>query len=1014
MKLRWMVCLVIAITLNACAQPRAKRERPLPPGVRTITAVRAAVAPALDGRLDDACWQRAESVTGFLHLNSDRPAAYQSFGYVCYDDAHLYVGMKCLMPKGQKPRGEARPHDSRIWSDDIVEIMLDPGLTRSDYYQLAVNAYGATFDCSRLYGGAQENDAWNGEWTAATHIGDGYWSVEMAIPFHALGISPRVGSTWGINLCREAIAPREMTSVGVRGAFNQADKFPALTGLNVGFGRYFLQVGPGIAVMEPAAERPRATFKMPVKNLTGRRKETKIWIKSLNAKEADRCEVVTLAPDESVVLSLEALDMEPLFAGRTDLYIIRSPVKTGKIVVSDALTGEILALSLVKQPRLCEAMKIIVDDPWRRDMSSEKTAVVSLKVHTVLPAGHLKDGVLSVSLLSRDRGMMIARNDFRDISETTSVNFQTAHVPWGAYEVRAMFRDADGREVVSCTAPVTILPGGKHHIEVLNNLASELMNAEERGLLGEKEIAFMNPRNGWCFFSATGDATVSLDAEDKPLLVSKAGAESVEAMRDLLAGRHVIRINGRVDQLIVRSIPALMYYQYTISPAIEPYGPYDWKFISKDVLANCNIISGGTSDEAHMREWAEQGRKWIVGTPIPGTSGFGGLSTADEVYEYWTSPESRRSAGFLHPLTSGIIGDEVSTGSEQQLINWADALRRIAQNPQFKGRTFYPFCSTMGSEAARLLAKVILEAGWNFAPYRYLIEQSTEDQAQTLIEDQVVGTARAWNQAEHNGIRRVLMVLGYMSQPPESQNINPSVNFKTYMDMQLHTLANHPAFFGLHGIQEYSVWYCDEENLRWAGRLFRHYAIEGNTERLSSDPYLLTHIRNGDFEDGTDGWTIVKAEPRSVRADRLGRYGARQKRYIGGSQGDTFVVMKRSDKRPNAFSQEIRNLEPGRAYSMKMITADYGNIIAKKCVKQRDAVSIRFENADLIEGPRKNFQYTYGKKDADWLNYHWYVFRAKGMTARLTVSDWLNEKEPGGPIGQELMFNFIEIQPYFE
>ena len=47
-----------------------------------------------------------------------------------------------------------------------------------------------------------------------------------------------------------------------------------------------------------------------------------------------------------------------------------------------------------------------------------------------------------------------------------------------------------------------------------------------------------------------------------------------------------------------------------------------------------------------------------------------------------------------------------------------------------------------------------------------------------------------------------------------------------------------------------------------------------------------------------------------------------------------------------------------------------------------------------------------------WMNYHRRIFRATGDTARLTVSDGKSEKDPGGPVGQELMFNFIEIQPY--
>jgi hypothetical protein len=48
------------------------------------------------------------------------------------------------------------------------------------------------------------------------------------------------------------------------------------------------------------------------------------------------------------------------------------------------------------------------------------------------------------------------------------------------------------------------------------------------------------------------------------------------------------------------------------------------------------------------------------------------------------------------------------------------------------------------------------------------------------------------------------------------------------------------------------------------------------------------------------------------------------------------------------------------------------------------------------------------------MNYHGRVFRANGNTARLIISDWVSDDEPGGPIGQELMYNFVSVQPYFE
>ena len=48
------------------------------------------------------------------------------------------------------------------------------------------------------------------------------------------------------------------------------------------------------------------------------------------------------------------------------------------------------------------------------------------------------------------------------------------------------------------------------------------------------------------------------------------------------------------------------------------------------------------------------------------------------------------------------------------------------------------------------------------------------------------------------------------------------------------------------------------------------------------------------------------------------------------------------------------------------------------------------------------------------MNYHWRVFRAKGTMARLTVSDWEERSYCAGPTGQELMYNFIEVQPYLD
>jgi hypothetical protein len=122
-------------------------------------------------------------------------------------------------------------------------------------------------------------------------------------------------------------------------------------------------------------------------------------------------------------------------------------------------------------------------------------------------------------------------------------------------------------------------------------------------------------------------------------------------------------------------------------------------------------------------------------------------------------------------------------------------------------------------------------------------------------------------------------------------------------------------------------------------------------------------------------------------------------------------------------SQAIKHLQPGKLYSLKMVTADYQELQRGKSVEQQHAVSIALDGVTLLPG--KSFQHpiasnyahqlgAFNEQNPAWMNYHFRVFRAIGQTAKLAISDWAGPEAPGGPTGQELMFNFIEVQPYFE
>src|SRR5262249_38826714 len=146
------------------------------------------------------------------------------------------------------------------------------------------------------------------------------------------------------------------------------------------------------------------------------------------------------------------------------------------------------------------------------------------------------------------------------------------------------------------------------------------------------------------------------------------------------------------------------------------------------------------------------------------------------------------------------------------------------------------------------------------------------------------------------------------------------------------------------GLEWWTSSLADEETVRFVGKLYRHYGIEGRRDMLTTDPLFLTHLQNPDFQQGTDGWTVQPAKEGSIQTKTFPRYGRIEGRYMGLGRpadpehiGDTFLWMKRSEKGPNKFSQTIKNLQPGRLYSLKMLSCDYQDLVNPKIKKMEGA-----------------------------------------------------------------------------
>ena len=122
---------------------------------------------------------------------------------------------------------------------------------------------------------------------------------------------------------------------------------------------------------------------------------------------------------------------------------------------------------------------------------------------------------------------------------------------------------------------------------------------------------------------------------------------------------------------------------------------------------------------------------------------------------------------------------------------------------------------------------------------------------------------------------------------------------------------------------------------------------------------MLSHIKNPDFDEGTSGWTLEGAEEGSISVKNIPE-AMLQGRYHHWGRGRNFLTTIRSEKGPNRFSQPIRYLTPGRLYSLKMLTADYGALSKGVSEKKVHPVNIKIDNAEII--PEKSIEHPYFRK----------------------------------------------------
>jgi len=181
--------------------------------------------PVVDGDLKDDAWKGIQVATGFLELGKIEKAPADTELKCCYDTEKVYFGIKLF--EADVNRLKSVPHV--VWGGDCIELFIDPTGAGRNHFHIIVDSKGNLY--SSFFDGSEKVQSLPVE--AKAKVDTDFWSLEIAIPFSALGTKmPADNQRWVFNCGRERYAGAkgpEVSSWSALGDFNQSEKFGKLT-----------------------------------------------------------------------------------------------------------------------------------------------------------------------------------------------------------------------------------------------------------------------------------------------------------------------------------------------------------------------------------------------------------------------------------------------------------------------------------------------------------------------------------------------------------------------------------------------------------------------------------------------------------------------------------------------------------------------------------------------------------------------------------------------------------------
>jgi len=195
-------------TSVATTVPVVRRNDAPPPAPSTATATlatasKAAVAPVLDGKLDDPAWATAQSIDKFLEYEPNQGAEtrFKTDVRIAHDDKYFYLMARMYDPAPDSIISLLSRRDVRTQSEQL-KLVIDSYHDRQTAYQFAVNPAGVKRDFY-VSNDSNEDASWDAVWDVATAVDSLGWVAEFRIPFSQLRFANTPDHTFGLLIVRD-------------------------------------------------------------------------------------------------------------------------------------------------------------------------------------------------------------------------------------------------------------------------------------------------------------------------------------------------------------------------------------------------------------------------------------------------------------------------------------------------------------------------------------------------------------------------------------------------------------------------------------------------------------------------------------------------------------------------------------------------------------------------------------------------------------------------------------------